>query len=159
MRDMPSTMARLAVVQFFSWFALFAMWIYTTATVTSVYYGSTDTASAAYNTGANWVGVLFAAYNGSPRAAIAFRGGARSACAGHLVNPCSADWACCRCCGSATRSGCCCRWSAWVSRGRRSCRFHMRCSPACRPRRWASTGIFTFIVIRSWSQPACSASY
>ena len=63
-RDMPGTMARLAVVQFFSWFALFAMWIYTTAAVTAVYYGTSDTASAAYNTGANWVGVLFAAYNG-----------------------------------------------------------------------------------------------
>ncbi len=32
---MPSTMKQLAVVQFFSWFALFAMWIYTTAGVTS----------------------------------------------------------------------------------------------------------------------------
>ncbi len=61
---MPETMRKLAVVQFFSWFALFAMWIYTTATVTSVYYGSSDASSAAYNTGANWVGVLFAAYNG-----------------------------------------------------------------------------------------------
>jgi maltose/moltooligosaccharide transporter len=64
MRDMPSTMARLAVVQFFSWFALFAMWIYTTAAVTEVHFGSTDASSAAYNEGANWVGVLFAAYNG-----------------------------------------------------------------------------------------------
>src|SRR5690606_8223712 len=61
---MPLAMRRLAVVQFFSWFALFAMWIYTTAAVTSIYYGSSDTASTAYNTGANWVGVLFAAYNG-----------------------------------------------------------------------------------------------
>jgi len=64
MRDMPDTMRRLAVVQFFSWFALFAMWIYTTAAVTEVHFGSTDTKSAAYNDGANWVGVLFAAYNG-----------------------------------------------------------------------------------------------
>ena len=64
MRDMPPTMARLAVVQFFSWFALFAMWIYTTAAVAEVHFGSTDPASAAYNEGANWVGVLFAAYNG-----------------------------------------------------------------------------------------------
>ena len=64
LHDMPETMRRLAVVQFFSWFALFAMWIYTTAAVTSVHFGSTDTASAAYNDGANWVGVLFAAYNG-----------------------------------------------------------------------------------------------
>ena len=60
---MPPTMARLAVVQFFSWFALFAMWIYTTPAVTAVHFGATDTASAAYNEGANWVGVLFAAYN------------------------------------------------------------------------------------------------
>jgi maltose/moltooligosaccharide transporter len=61
---MPVMMQRLAVVQFFSWFALFAMWIYTTAAVTGLHYGSTDTTSAAYNEGANWVGVLFAAYNG-----------------------------------------------------------------------------------------------
>lgn len=61
---MPEAMRRLALVQFFSWFALFAMWIYTTAAVTSVHFGSEDPASAAYNEGANWVGVLFAAYNG-----------------------------------------------------------------------------------------------
>ena len=61
---MPSTMRHLAVVQFFSWFALFAMWIYTTAAVTSVHYGSSDTTSAAYNDGADWVGLLFAFYNG-----------------------------------------------------------------------------------------------
>ncbi|UJB18574.1 MULTISPECIES: MFS transporter [Lysobacter] len=61
---MPPTMLRLALVQFFSWFALFAMWIYTTPAVTQLHYHSSDTASAAYNEGANWVGVLFAAYNG-----------------------------------------------------------------------------------------------
>ncbi|GAB3382484.1 MFS transporter [Lysobacter fragariae] len=64
LHDMPPSMVKLAVVQFFSWFALFAMWIYTTGAVTSVHYGATDTTSAAYNDGANWVGVLFAAYNG-----------------------------------------------------------------------------------------------
>ncbi len=63
-RAMPGTMRRLAVVQFFSWFALFAMWIYTTAAVAGVHFGSSDPTSAAYNDGANWVGVLFAAYNG-----------------------------------------------------------------------------------------------
>ncbi|QWP78045.1 MFS transporter [Lysobacter sp. K5869] len=61
---MPAAMTRLAVVQFFSWFALFAMWIYTTPAVTQLHYHTSDTASAAYNEGANWVGVLFAAYNG-----------------------------------------------------------------------------------------------
>ena len=35
---MPKTMVQLAFVQFFSWFALFAMWIYTTAGVTSHIY-------------------------------------------------------------------------------------------------------------------------
>jgi maltose/moltooligosaccharide transporter len=63
-QDMPQTMKQLAWVQFFSWFALFAMWIYTTAAVTSYVYHTTDTASALYNEGANWVGVGFATYNG-----------------------------------------------------------------------------------------------
>jgi maltose/moltooligosaccharide transporter len=61
---MPETMKQLAWVQFFSWFSLFAMWIYTTSAVTSFHYGSSDTSSLAYNNGADWVGVLFAAYNG-----------------------------------------------------------------------------------------------
>lgn len=64
LQDMPRTMKQLAWVQFFSWFALFAMWIYTTAAVTSRLYGTTDTTSALYNEGANWVGVGFGAYNG-----------------------------------------------------------------------------------------------
>jgi len=62
--NMPKTMKQLAVVQFFSWFALFAMWIYSTSAVTSHIYGTSDTASALYNEGANWVGILFATYNG-----------------------------------------------------------------------------------------------
>ena len=61
---MPKTMVQLAFVQFFSWFALFAMWIYTTPAVTHHIYGATDTASALYNEGAGWVGVLMAVYNG-----------------------------------------------------------------------------------------------
>ena len=61
---MPQAMRRLAPVQFFSWLALFSMWIYTTAAVAQVHFGSTDPHSEAFNRGANWVGVLFAAYNG-----------------------------------------------------------------------------------------------
>ncbi|HYX06521.1 MAG TPA: MFS transporter [Bacteroidales bacterium] len=61
---MPKTMGQLALVQFFSWFALFALWIYTTAAVTSHIYGTSDTTSQLYNDGADWVGVCFAAYNG-----------------------------------------------------------------------------------------------
>jgi maltose/moltooligosaccharide transporter len=64
LHGMPAKMRQLALVQFFSWFALFAMWIYTTAGVAAFHYGSSDPQSSAYNDGANWVGVLFAAYNG-----------------------------------------------------------------------------------------------
>ena len=58
---MPRVMRQLAVVQFFSWFAMFAMWIYGTPGVTSHHYGTTDPTSGAYNEGANWVGILFGA--------------------------------------------------------------------------------------------------
>lgn len=61
---MPQTMRGLAVVQFFSWFALFAMWIYLTPAVTAVHYASPDPTSAGYGEGANWVGVLMGIYNG-----------------------------------------------------------------------------------------------
>ncbi len=64
MFDMPKTMLQLALVQFFSWFALFAMWIYTTPAVTEYVFNATDTTSRAYNDGADWVSILFAVYNG-----------------------------------------------------------------------------------------------
>jgi len=61
---MPEVMKRLALVQFFSWSALFIMWINTTPVVTQYVFGSTGTTTAAYNEGANWVNVLFTVYNG-----------------------------------------------------------------------------------------------
>ncbi|UYZ58323.1 MFS transporter [Hymenobacter latericus] len=61
---MPATMRQLAVVQFFSWLALFSMWIYTTPAVTSHIYHTSDATSKLYNEGADWVGVCFAVYNG-----------------------------------------------------------------------------------------------
>ncbi|MEP3908548.1 MFS transporter [Ekhidna sp.] len=63
-QNMPKTMVQLAYVQFFSWFALFAMWIYSTSAVTSHIYQATDATSSAYNDGADWVSLLFAGYNG-----------------------------------------------------------------------------------------------
>jgi maltose/moltooligosaccharide transporter len=57
-------MVQLAYVQFFSWFALFSMWIYTTPAVTSHIFHTTDTTSKAYNDGADLVGKLFGDYNG-----------------------------------------------------------------------------------------------
>ena len=68
---MPHTMRRLAWVQFFSWIALFSMWLYTTPAVTQVHFGATDAQSDLYNEGANWVGVLFGAYNGFAAVAAA----------------------------------------------------------------------------------------
>lgn len=61
---MPDIMKRLAVVQFFSWSALFIMWINTTPIVAMNFFGTSDPASPAYQEGGNWVGVLFSVYNG-----------------------------------------------------------------------------------------------
>jgi maltose/moltooligosaccharide transporter len=61
--NMPRRMRELIPVQFFSWLALFAMWTQSTPAVTQVHFGASDVTSAAYNEGANWVGVLFGAYN------------------------------------------------------------------------------------------------
>ena len=58
-------MWRLAIVQFFSWFALFMMWVYTTPGVAQNVWNTVagDGTSAAYNEAANWIGVIFAGYS------------------------------------------------------------------------------------------------
>ena len=61
---MPSVMKRLALAQFFSWSALFIMWINTTPVVARDFFHSPDPASAGFQDAGNWVGVLFAVYNG-----------------------------------------------------------------------------------------------
>lgn len=63
-KGMPPLMKKLALVQFFSWSALFIMWINTTPVVAQNFFGSADANSAAYQEAGNWVGVLFAVYNG-----------------------------------------------------------------------------------------------
>ncbi len=65
LKDIPLTMWRLAIVQFFSWFALFIMWVYTTSGIAqNVWHTApTDSTSAAFNEAGNWVGVIFAAYS------------------------------------------------------------------------------------------------
>ena len=62
---MPTTMVQLGAVQFFSWFALFGMWVYTTPAIATHVYGlpGDDTSSATYNEAADWVGVIFGVYN------------------------------------------------------------------------------------------------
>lgn len=69
---MPDIMKKLALAQFFSWSALFIMWIYTTPVVAQYMFGSADPASAAYGEGGNWVGTLFAVYNGVAALAALF---------------------------------------------------------------------------------------
>ncbi|CAM4118362.1 MFS transporter [Gillisia hiemivivida] len=71
MLNMPRAMKQLAWVQFFSWFALFSMWIYTTQAVTGHVFNTSDTTSELYNDAADWVTVMFTVYNGVA-AAVAF---------------------------------------------------------------------------------------
>lgn len=79
-KHMPDTMRGLAVVQFFSWFALFIMWVYTTTAITQHIWGvdikwydpqyletvnnvlPQDVIDAKGAAG-DWVGILFAAYS------------------------------------------------------------------------------------------------
>ncbi|MCR2833081.1 MFS transporter [Parerythrobacter lacustris] len=61
---MPETMKRLALVQFFSWSALFIMWIYSGPIVSQYFFGSADPTTAAYNEGANWWNLIYTIQNG-----------------------------------------------------------------------------------------------
>jgi maltose/moltooligosaccharide transporter len=62
---MPKTMKQLAPVQFFSWIALFGMWVFTTPAVAQHVYGLaiTDAKSLQYQEAGNWVGIIFGVYN------------------------------------------------------------------------------------------------
>jgi maltose/moltooligosaccharide transporter len=64
LRAMPPLMRRLAQIQFLSWSALFILWIYATPVIARLQFGAADPASQAYQNGADWVGLLFATYNG-----------------------------------------------------------------------------------------------
>ncbi len=60
----PPIMLKLLLVQFFSWFALFSMWVYTTPAVALRFYGTTDPNSTLFGEAGDWVGILFGVYNG-----------------------------------------------------------------------------------------------
>lgn len=76
---MPRTMVQLAFVQFFTWTALFAMWIYTGTSIAETVWGTSDAQSAGYQDAGNWVGIMFAVYNGvSALAAFILPGLARA---------------------------------------------------------------------------------
>ncbi len=64
LETMSASLRWLAVSQFFAWFSLLAIFIYTTPAVAKLHFGSTVAGSPEYEAGANWVGVLFATYNG-----------------------------------------------------------------------------------------------
>ncbi|MBL0743619.1 MFS transporter [Chryseolinea sp. Jin1] len=63
---MPRTMKQLGLVQFFSWSALFTMWVFTTSAVSTHVYGLPvgDNSSPAAQDAGNWVSGLFGIYNG-----------------------------------------------------------------------------------------------
>ncbi|RYZ91964.1 MAG: MFS transporter, partial [Moraxellaceae bacterium] len=77
--NMPKTMRQLALVQFFSWFSLFIMWVYTGPAITQYIWGvdakwfdpdflhSIDAIpadiAAAKGAAGDWVGITFAAYS------------------------------------------------------------------------------------------------
>jgi len=65
-KHMPVTMKQLGLVQFFSWIALFGMWVFTTPAIAQHVYGVAvdDTSSVVYQDAGNWVGILFGVYNG-----------------------------------------------------------------------------------------------
>lgn len=62
-RAMPLVMRRLAVVQFFTWFGLFCMWIYFAPAIARAVFGG-QPGSPEYQKGIEWGGVCFATYNG-----------------------------------------------------------------------------------------------
>lgn len=63
--NMPTTMLQLAVVQFFSWFGLFGMWVFTTPAIAHHIYGLPvdDNHSKAFQDAGDWVGIIFGVYN------------------------------------------------------------------------------------------------
>ncbi len=69
---MPKTMRQLAWVQFFSWFALFGMWVFSTPAIAHHIYGTplveynelTEAQKKIYQEAGDWVGIIFGVYNG-----------------------------------------------------------------------------------------------
>jgi maltose/moltooligosaccharide transporter len=71
--NMPKTMQQLALVQLFSWFSLYLMWVYSTTAISQHYYGvpvsfnaETETNNDirhAFGEAGNWVGMCFAMYS------------------------------------------------------------------------------------------------
>ncbi len=63
LKNIPATMWQLSVTQFFSWFSLFLMWVYTTQGIAQNIWHTIDPKSKDFNEAGNWTGVIFAAYS------------------------------------------------------------------------------------------------
>jgi len=63
--SMPQAMRRLAAIQFFSWCAFFILWIYATPVIAYHHFADARPGTAAYNVAGDWIGILFAVYNGT----------------------------------------------------------------------------------------------
>lgn len=63
--NIPTQMKRLGIVQFFSWFALFTMWVFTTSALATHHFGLSpeDTHSKEFNDAGDLQNKLFAIYN------------------------------------------------------------------------------------------------
>lgn len=61
----PALMKKLGIVQFFSWFALFTMWVFTTSALATHHFGLSpeDTKSLKFNEAGDLTGYLFGLYN------------------------------------------------------------------------------------------------
>lgn len=70
---MPKTMRQLSVVQLFSWFSLYLMWVYSTTAISQHYFGvpinfdankeTNELIRKAFNDAGIWVGMCFAMYS------------------------------------------------------------------------------------------------
>lgn len=73
LKKMPKTMKQLSIVQLFSWFPLFLLWVYSTTAISQHYFGvpigfnaeheTNESILKAYNTAGNWVGICFGVYS------------------------------------------------------------------------------------------------
>lgn len=62
-REMPTTMKQLAIVQIFTWLGLFCMWLFFGLTTSYHVFGAPNAQSPLFRQGGEWAGVCFAVYS------------------------------------------------------------------------------------------------